>query len=238
MDDLEQKLKKSKAEIRMIATDGMFSADGDLAPLPEIVQLAERYEATVFVDDAHGTGILGENGRGTWEHFGLKDEIDIKVGSLAKAFSGGLGGFVTGSHDLCDYVRVAGGHYIFGGSIPPAIAMAITSNIRTARNEPWRRKKVIENSEYLRTELRKRGFGVLGDNSPIVPIVMGKSEPTLAVSKELMEAGFFIPTFRYPATPMNKARLRATLMATHTKEQIDGFIAALVEISEKNGICP
>ncbi len=230
MNELEMRLQKSEASIRIIATDGLFSTDGDLALLPEIVGLAYQYEAMIFVDDAHGTGVLGSNGRGIWEHFGLEDEIDFKVGSLAKAFSGGLGAFIVGDKDLTDYVRVTGGHYIFGGSIPPAIAMAIATNIETAMKEPWRRERVLSNAEYLRSKLHENGFDTLGSESQIVPILIGPDEVALNTCQELLSRGFFVPVFRYPAVPHNKARLRATVMATHTEDHIDELVNSLVGI--------
>jgi len=236
MNDLERKLKKSDAHIRLIATDGLFSTDGDLAPLPDIVGLADRYGAMVFVDDAHATGVYGAEGRGTWEHFGVEDRVDIKVGSLAKAFGGGLGAFVVGDGDFADYLRVTGGHYIFGGSVPPAVAMAITACIRTARRERWRRKAVLENAEYLRERLRCLGFDTLGSVSQIVPILIGADQEAIAVSAELLEQGILIPPFRYPAVPHGKARLRATLMATHTREQIERFLETLVAVADKHDI--
>lgn len=230
---LESKLTKSDADIKMIATDGLFSTDGDLARLPEIVKLADQYNAMVFVDDAHGTGVLGQNGRGIWEHYGLSDRVDIKVGSLAKAFAGGLGGFIAGNKDFTDYLRVTGGHYIFGGSIPPAVAMAITASIKVSMAEPWRRQTVLSNADYLRDKLHALGFDTVGSASQIVPIIIGKDEDAIAISAQLLEAGFFVPSFRYPAVPRGKARIRATMMATHTREHIDNFVDALKKINGK-----
>jgi 7-keto-8-aminopelargonate synthetase-like enzyme len=231
MGDLESKLSKSSADIKLIATDGLFSTDGDLAKLPEIVKLADQYDAMLFVDDAHGTGVLGQNGRGIWEHFGLSDRVDIKVGSLAKAVAGGLGGFVAGKKELTDYLRVTGGHYIFGGSIPPASAMAITTALKVITAEPWRRQTVLDNSDYLRSKLHALGFDTVGSQSQIVPIIIGKDEDAIEVSGRLLEAGFFAPPFRYPAVPRGKARIRVTMMATHTKEHIDRFVEALATIN-------
>jgi 7-keto-8-aminopelargonate synthetase-like enzyme len=233
MDHLGSKLAKSDADIKMIATDGLFSTDGDLAKLPEIVELADQYNAMVFVDDAHGTGILGQNGRGIWEHYGLSDRVDVKVGSLAKAFAGGLGGFIAGDKNFTDYLRVTGGHYIFGGSIPPAVAMAITASIKVSMAEPWRRQTVLANADYLRNKLHALGFDTVGSASQIVPIIIGKDEDAIAVSAQLLKAGFFAPSFRYPAVPRGKARIRATMMATHTQEHIDRFVEALTKINGK-----
>jgi 7-keto-8-aminopelargonate synthetase-like enzyme len=232
MNQLETKLAKSKAKFKMIVTDGLFSTDGDLAKLPDIVSLAERYGAMVFVDDAHGTGVLGQHGRGIWEHFGLSDRIDVKIGSLAKSFAGGLGGFVVGDKDFTDYLRVTGGHYIFGGSIPPGVAMSITASIKTAMAEPWRRLTVLSNAEYLRSRLHALGYDTLGSESPIVPIIIGDDAKAIAVSERLLEVGYFAPAFRYPAVPRKKSRIRVTMMATHTHEHIDGFVEALVKAIE------
>jgi 8-amino-7-oxononanoate synthase len=233
MEELEQKLMASKSKIKMIVTDGVFSTDGDLAKLPDIVALSYQYDAMIFVDDAHGTGVLGDNGRGIWEHYHLEDEIDFKVGSLAKAFSGGLGAFIIGDEEFTDYIRVMGGHYIFGGSIPPAIALAIAQNIETAISEPWRRQTVLSNSDYLRKLLHNEGFETFDSETQIIPILIGQDEKAIEISQKLLQKGYYIPAFRYPAVPHNQARLRATMMATHTKAQIDSFVDELVSIAKE-----
>ncbi len=232
MQELERMLGESTADTKLIVTDGVFSADGDLAPLPQIAALAEKYEAMLLVDDAHGTGILGRTGRGIWEHFDLADQVDFKIGSLAKAVAGGMGGFIACDRTMADYLRQNSGHYIFGGSAPPGVVAAITENVRQMQREGWRRETVLSNAEYLRTKLRRYGYTVLGDNTPIVPIVVGNSDNALGLSRELLELGFYAPPFRYPATEKDRARLRLTISANHTKVQMDQFISALNSITE------
>jgi 8-amino-7-oxononanoate synthase len=233
MDDLERKLKKSEAEIKLIATDGLFSAEGDLARLPDIVKLAEKYGAMVFVDDAHATGVLGKNGRGSWEYFNVEDKIDIKVGSLSKAFAAGFGAFVVGDKNFMDILRVSSNHYIFGGSMPHGHVLAMIKLIQIARTESWRRKAVLEHAHYLRNRLNEMGFDTFNSEAQIVPILIGKEEDALAISAELLEQGFLILPFRYPAVPKGKARLRVNPMATHTREHIDRFLETFVRIADK-----
>ncbi len=233
MDHLEGKLRKSDAEIKMIATDGLFSADGDFAPLPDIVELAEEYEALVFVDDAHATGVIGENGRGTWEYYAVEDRVDIKVGSLSKALASGLGGFVVGDKDFTDYIRVTARHYIFGGSIPPAVAKGITTAIKLATTETWRRKTVLANAQYFRERLNALGFDTLKSQAQIVPILIGDDQSAILVAEELYKQGIFTPCFRWPAVPHGRARIRVNLMATHTKEHLERFLETFEKVAEK-----
>ncbi|MBI3930066.1 MAG: pyridoxal phosphate-dependent aminotransferase family protein [Armatimonadetes bacterium] len=228
LEHLEKKLKTSRASTLIIATDGVFSAHGDVAPLPDLVELAERYEAALFVDDSHGTGILGPHGRGTWDHFGLDPRrIDFKVGSLAKAFATGMGGFVVGAPVLTEYLRDNLEHYIFGGSMPPAHAKAATTALRIAREEPWRRQLALERSDYLRSQLQARGFDTLGARFHITPILIGREEDAFRVQRELEAQGIYVWPFHYPAIPRGRAILRVNVTALHTVDHLDRFVEAL-----------
>ena len=233
---LEDKLKKYRNSRKMIVTDGLFSGAGDLAPLKEIVALAKEYEAIVFCDDAHGTGVLGENGRGTWELLGVENEVDIKVGSLSKAFGGGLGGFVAGSTKFIEFLRVSGRHYIFGGSIPPAVAKGITEALRLAQNEKWRRERVLKSANFLRLRLNENDFDTFGSKAQIVPILIGDERKAVIVAEMLNEFGIFAPSFRYPAVPRGKACIRVNLMATHTDEHLENFLKIFCRVAEKNKV--
>lgn len=237
IEDLEKKLRKSSATLKVVATDGVFSSEGDIAPLDAICAIANKHEALVFVDDAHGTGVLGENGRGTWEHHKVENQVTIKVGSLSKALAGGLGGFVVGDDNLMDYTRITGRHYMFGGSIPPSFAFGIIAAIRLAREESWRRKRVLDNASYLRDGIQKLGLDTLKSETPIIPILVGDERIAVAFVEDLFEKGVFAQCFQYPAVPQKKARARISVMATHTKDHMDELLSALRDTAQKHRLC-
>ena len=226
--DLEKKLKKSKALKKLIISDGVFSMDGDIAPIDKLADLAEKYRSMLMIDDAHGSGVLGPNGEGTEAHFILKEvknKVDITLGTYTKAF-GGVGGFVSGTKALTDFLRITARSYIFSAPIPPSISAGLITAIKIAKNEGFRREKLISNAKYLRLKLKDSGFNVLGE-TPIIPVVIGKDEDSISMSRKLFEKGIFAPAIRWPAVPKNQSRLRLTVMATHTKEQIDTLVDSL-----------
>ncbi|KKQ55777.1 MAG: hypothetical protein US74_C0023G0003 [Parcubacteria group bacterium GW2011_GWA2_38_13] len=231
MKDLESKLKKYKKHRKLIVTDGVFSMDGDITPLPEIVKLAKKYNALTMVDDAHGSGVLGKDGRGTVEHFGLEpSDIDIIMGTFTKAF-GGVGGFVAGSKLLIDYLKVAARTYIFSAPIPPVISAALVAAVHEAETNESLRKNLNDNAVYLRTRLNKMGFDTLSSETQIIPVLIGEESKCIKFSDLLFDKGILAPTIRWPAVPWGQARLRLTVKATHTKEQIN----LLLENMEKIG---
>ncbi|RJP28848.1 MAG: 8-amino-7-oxononanoate synthase [Candidatus Omnitrophota bacterium] len=230
MKDLEGKLKKLKKIRKMIVTDGVFSMDGDIAPLPGIVELAKKYNSIVMVDDAHASGVLGKNGRGTAEHFGLdENDIDITMGTFTKSF-GGVGGFVCGTKALIDYLRISARSYIFSAPIPPSIAAALIAAVKEAKNNHSLRENLWSNVSYLKTNLTKSGFDTLNSETQIIPVLIGKEEKAIEFSKKLLENGILAPCVRWPAVPWGKARLRLTVKATHTKEQIDCLIDLMIKL--------
>lgn len=230
MNDLEDKIKKYKRENNLIVTDGVFSMDGDIAPLPDIVALGKKYNVMVMVDDAHASGVLGKNGRGTAEYFNLKDGIDVMMGTFSKAF-GGIGGFIAGNKDLIDYLRVTARTYIFSAPIPPAIAAGLVESIKIVSSDNARREKLWENIKYIRSKLEQLGFNILGETN-IIPLVVGEEKKAISFSRDLLSKNIFLPCVRWPAVPEKQARLRITVMATHTKEHIDQLLNAL-EITGK-----
>ncbi len=233
MEKLEQLLDKvKKYKYKMVVTDGVFSMDGDIAPLPEIINLARAYDATVMVDDAHATGIIGKTGRGTSEHFELKDEPDVTMGTFTKVF-GGVGGYVVGSEELIRYLRVTARSYIFSAPIPPVIAAGLVKSIDIVQNEPSLRLRLWENVTYLKNLLLEYGFNTLGSETQIMPIFIGDEKKAIAVSRRLLELGFYIACVRWPAVSKGQSRLRLTLMAHHTKKQIDSLIHALVRVKNE-----
>jgi 8-amino-7-oxononanoate synthase len=231
MEHLEQLLKNSKHGCKLIVTDGYFSMGADLANLPKIVELAEKYKAMVFVDDAHATGVLGKNGRGTAEHFGLECKIDFIVGSLAKGF-GIRGGFLAGSHKLVKYLRISSRRYLFSGMLPPSVPAAVLTAIDIATKEPWRRVKVLENAEYMRSQLEDFGCKMSGELH-IVSWFIGDQDIAIAVTNELMSRGIFATCVRYPAVMRDQSLIRFLPIAIHTKQQLDEVIFAVKQIALK-----
>lgn len=233
VDDLEAKLKKYPIKTRkMIVTDGVFSMDGDTAPLPEILELAKKYKAIVYLDDAHATGILGKNGKGLEEFFNIDHQVDVTMGTFTKCF-GGVGGFVVGKQFLIDYLKIASDSFIFTAPIAPPVACGLIKAIEIVKAEPWRRQKLLENAEYLRGKLHNLGFDTAESNTQIIPIMIGDEKKAIKASQMLLENNIFIPVARWPAVPQKQARLRATLMCDHSKEQIDHLVDVLIKIREK-----
>ena len=231
MKDLQSKLKKYKKKRKLIVTDGVFSMDGDIAPLPEIVRLAREYNALVMVDEAHAAGVLGEDGAGTIEHFHLEGKIEIVMGTFSKAL-GGLGGYVAGNKELIKFLRVAVRPYIFTTAMPPGTAAGIIAAIEEIQNNPALRSNLWKNAERLRDGLKGVGLSTLGSETQIIPVLIGKEKKAIEAARLLFERGFFAPCIRWPAVPKSEARIRCTVMATHTEEQIDALLSAFGKIAQ------
>ncbi len=237
MNHLENLLKQTRpAKRRLIITDGVFSMDGDIAPLPDIITLAGRYHALVMVDDAHATGILGKTGRGTAEHFGLAGSVPVQMGTLGKAF-GSLGAYATGDRDVVDYLMNRSRSYIFSTALPPAVCAAAVSAIDLAENEPERRASLWRVRERLASGLRALGIPVGDSESPIIPLVVGESGKALSASKRLFDLGIFASAIRPPSVPEGTARIRMTVTSLHTDADIDCALAALKTCREE-GLLP
>ena len=212
---------------RMIVVDGVFSMDGDLFPLDRLVELARAHGAWTYVDDAHGTGILGPNGRGAAEHFGVEDVIDVRMGTLGKAL-GTAGAFVAGSERLRDWLLNRARPFVFTTGTPPALAAATIEALRIVREEPWRRARLRENARRLREGLAALGHAAPGEaDGHIVPVRTGDAEGTVRIGAALRERGFLVGAVRPPTVPAGGSRLRITLGAAHTAEQIGGLLDAL-----------
>ncbi|MGI2323742.1 MULTISPECIES: 8-amino-7-oxononanoate synthase [unclassified Methylococcus] len=226
---LEAALAESRAETRLVVTDGVFSMDGDLAPLPELARVARDGRAWLMVDDAHGLGVLGAEGRGTLEHFGLgAPEVPVLVGTLGKAL-GTFGAFVAGSESLIDYLIQRARTYVYTTALPPAVAEATRVSLRLVREEPERRERLRCNVRRFRAGAASLGFG-LGDlPGPIQPLVIGANADALEASRRLGERGFLVSAIRPPTVQAGTARLRITLSAAHSNEQIDGLLEALAD---------
>lgn len=226
MVSLERILKQTQNKrLRLIITDGVFSMDGDIAPLPEIVGLAKKYNGLVMVDDAHGTGVLGKEGRGTVEYFDLEGHIDIQMGTLSKAL-GSLGGFIAGSNVLIDYLINKARSFIYSTALSPAQTAAALAGLEVIQTEPQLRQKLWENVRYLKEGLQSLGFDTMQSQTQIIPVFIGDTDKTMQASKFLYENGIFAPAIRPPTVPKGKSRLRLSLMSTHTNTHLDKVLAA------------
>ncbi|MBY4603980.1 MULTISPECIES: glycine C-acetyltransferase [Bacillus] len=221
MSDLERVLRKSmNYRMRLIVTDGVFSMDGNIAPLPDIVELAEKYDAFVMVDDAHASGVLGENGRGTVNHFGLDGRVHIQVGTLSKAI-GVLGGYAAGSKVLIDYLRHKGRPFLFSTSHPPAVTAACMEAIDVLLEEPEHMERLWENTNYFKSMLVKMGLTLTQSETPILPILIGDEGAAKKFSDQLLSSGVFAQSIVFPTVAKGKARIRTIITAEHTKEELD-----------------
>jgi glycine C-acetyltransferase len=234
--DLERQLEEDKSKdyrLRMIATDGVFSMEGDLAPLPRIVELAKRYGAMVFVDDAHGIGVCGKTGRGTAEEFGLLGQIDCIVGTLGKAIGGAAGGFISGSKEMVAYMRQKGRPYIFSNSLPPSIVLGSMAAFDLLRKDKSIVRRLHDNTAYFRSEIVKLGFKIIKGTHPIVPIMLGEASVAQEMSNQLLKAGVYIKGLWYPVVPKGEARLRAQVSAALSRADIDRSLDAFEKVGKK-----
>lgn len=219
MNHLEKILKRYKDKRKLIVTDGVFSMDGDIAPLPDIVKLARTYNAMVMVDDAHGTGVLGKNGKGTAEYFGLENQIDIEMGTLSKAV-GAIGGFVAGSENLIKYLKLRSSAFIYTSSLPPEQAYGILAALKIIRKDSSLREALWRNVHQLKSGLQSMGFNIVNSETQIIPIIIGSEQKCVDASRYLFENGILAAAIKYPVVKKNESRIRLTTIATHTDEQI------------------
>ena len=236
MQSLENKLKTCMPDkIKLIVTDGVFSMDGDIANLPEIVNLAKKYSATVLVDDAHSTGVIGENGSGTASHFGLTNEVDLIMGTFSKSFSS-LGGFIAGDKDVISYIKHHARSLIFSASITPASTASVIASLEIMKNEPERIQKLWDNTNYALKQLKQYGFDTGNSVTPIIPVYVRDDLKAFQFTKLLFDEGVFISPVVSPAVKSTDSLIRLSLMATHTKEQIDIAGEKFYKVGKKLGI--
>ena len=234
MDDLVAKLESARdARRRIIWTDGVFSMEGSIAKLPEILDIAKKYDAIVAVDDSHATGVLGKTGRGTAEHYGLVGEIDIITSTLGKALGGAAGGFVAGPASLCDTLTQRSRPQLFSNALPPTVAGSALSSICFLRSHPERVEKLRENVRYFRERIVEAGFKPLPGETPIVPIIVGETAAAIQMSDMLLEEGVFVTGFGFPVVPQGQARVRCQLSAAHSRDDLDKAIAAFRSVGRK-----
>jgi glycine C-acetyltransferase len=237
MRELEEKLK-SVAECFpiVVVTDGVFSMEGDLAKLPEMAELAKRHGAIVVVDDSHGTGVMGETGRGTVEHYGLTGQIDVITGTLGKALGGAAGGFVAGSGALIDTLIQRSRPQLFSNALPATVACSSLAAIQYLDAHPELVRDLREKTRYFRDQLRRIGYKPLESESAIIPIIVGETAFAIAISDKLLKAGVFVTGFGYPVVPEGTARIRVQISAALTKDEMDRALAAFERVGRETGL--
>ena len=237
MDDLVEKLRTAKgAKRRLIWTDGIFSMEGAIAKLPQILQVARDHDAVVIVDDSHATGVLGATGRGTAEHYGVVGEVDVITSTLGKALGGASGGFVAGPAALCDMLTQRSRPQLFSNALPPTVAMSALAAVKFLEAHPERVTALRENSAWFRGALREAGLKPLDGETPIVPIIVGETAAAIRMSEMLLEAGIFITGFGFPVVPHGTARLRCQVSAAHTRADLELAVRSIREVARKVGI--
>ena len=230
MADLEKQLQDSgDARFRMVVTDGVFSMDGYMAPLPQICELADRYDAMVMVDDSHAVGFIGANGRGTPEHHGVLGRIDAITGTLGKALGGASGGYVAGRKELVAMLRQRSRPYLFSNSVAPPIAAASLKVLELLRSAKELRERLAENTRFFRSRMTEEGFDILPGDHPIVPVMIGDAARASRMAEVMLEKGVYVIGFSFPVVPKGKARIRAQVSAAHSREDLERAVRAFVE---------
>jgi 8-amino-7-oxononanoate synthase len=235
MNDLERVLREHEYKDKLIVVDGVFSMEGDIANLPDIIALAKKYGARVMVDDAHGIGVLGRTGRGTAEHFGLEDDVDLIMGTYSKSLAS-IGGFIAGSADVIHFIKHTARPLIFSASPPPASVASVRAALDIIENEPERRKALWRNTNKMFKGFNELGFEVGPSQTPIIPIVVGDNENAFLMAMMLQEEGVFANVAVSPAVPNGRALIRTSYMATHTEEQLDRVLVAFEKVGKRMGL--
>ena len=237
MADLEEKLRAaSKARRKVIFTDGIFSMEGDIARLPDLVTLARKYDAVLAVDDSHATGVLGKGGRGTAEHYDMVGEIDVITSTLGKALGGAAGGFTAGPAALTDYLTQRSRPQLFSNALPPTVAASALAAVRHVEAHPELVTRLHQNARYFREQLLSLGFKQLPGETPIVPVILGETAKAIRMSELLLAEGVFVTGFGYPVVPQGHARVRCQLSAAHTRDDLDFALAAFKKVGSKLGL--
>jgi glycine C-acetyltransferase len=237
MADLAEKLEAAKgARRKLVFTDGIFSMEGDLAKLPDMVALARKHGAAVAVDDSHATGVLGQTGRGTAEHYGMLGDVDIITSTLGKALGGAAGGFTAGSAALTDYLTQRSRPQLFSNALPPTVAGSALAAVRHLERHPELVTRLRENTRYFRDQLVALGFQPLPGETPIVPVILGETAKAIRMSELLLDEHVFVTGFGYPVVPQGHARIRCQLSAAHTRDDLDFALAAFKRVGSKLGL--
>lgn len=237
MQELEAALRQaSSARLRLIATDGVFSMDGDLANLPAIADLADRYDAAVMVDDSHATGVLGKSGRGTPDRLGVADRIDLITSTLGKALGGASGGFTSGRAELIELLRQRSRPYLFSNALPPVITAAALQALKLVAQGEALRATLHENTAFFRAQLTALGFTLQPGEHPIIPIMLGEAALATRMADRLLEEGIYVVGFSYPVVPKGQARIRVQMSAAHRREQLEQAAKAFAKVGRELGV--
>ena len=237
MADLEEKLRAAgKARRKLIFTDGLFSMEGDFAKLPDLAELARKYDAMLAVDDSHATGVLGKAGRGTAEHYGMVGQIDVITSTLGKALGGAAGGFTAGPLALTDYLTQRSRPQLFSNALPPTVAASALAAVRYVEAHPELVTRLHQNARYFREELLSQGFKPSAGETPIVPVILGETAKAIHMSELLLAEGVFVTGFGYPVVPQGHARVRCQLSAAHSRDDLDFALRAFKKVGSKLGL--
>src|SRR5690242_4378303 len=237
MGDLEAKLAGARgARRRIVWTDGVFSMEGDIAKLPDILELARRYDAIVVMDDSHGTGVLGMRGRGTAEHYGMLGQVDVITSTLGKALGGAAGGFTAGPAALADYLTQRSRPQLFSNALPPTVAGSALAAVQYVQHHPELVTRLHDHARYFRERLLALGFKPLPGETPIVPVILGETAKAIQMSDLLLREGVFVTRFGYPVVPQGHARIRCQLSAAHTRDDLEFALAAFRRVGTKLGL--
>ena len=232
--DLDQKLSAARdRRIKMVITDGVFSMEGAIARLPDLLELCRRHDAVLVVDDSHGTGVLGATGRGTAEHLGVLGDVDIITSTLGKALGGAAGGFVAGSAAVCDYLTQRARPQLFSNALPPTVAASALASIECLEAHPERVTTLRENAQYFRQQLIELGFKPLPGETPIIPVILGETAAAIRMSDLLLGQGVFVTGFGFPVVPQGQARVRCQISAAHSRDDLDQALAAFRKVGRE-----
>ncbi|MDA0807921.1 MAG: glycine C-acetyltransferase [Planctomycetota bacterium] len=235
--DLEAKLKEAEsARFRLIATDGVFSMDGYIADLAGICELADKYDAMVMVDDSHAVGFVGENGRGTPEHCGVSDRVDILTGTMGKALGGASGGYTSGRQEIVDYLRQRSRPYLFSNSLAPPIVQGTIKALELVTQSTQLREQLRTNTDFMRKELVRRGFDVREGEHPIIPVMLGDAELAAKFAESMLDKGVYVVGFSYPVVPVGKARIRTQMSAVHSQEDLNFAVDCFEKTGRELGV--
>jgi glycine C-acetyltransferase len=235
--DLDTRLAAATdREVKMVMSDGIFSMEGAIADLPGLLEVCRRHHAILVLDDSHATGVLGQTGRGTAEHFGLLGEVDVITSTLGKALGGAAGGFVAGSEALCDYLTQRGRPQLFSNALPCTVAASALASVRFMEAHPDRVARLRSNTQYFRERLNELGFKPLPGETPIIPVIVGETATAIRMSEELLEEGVFVTGFGFPVVPHGTARIRCQISAAHTRDDLDFALRAMAKVGARLGI--